>query len=572
MNFCERWMKFGGPVILVWGVVALVPVDSVRGQCSDWSTPVNLSNIPGRFSVDPGFDFDASGNVHLAFQDFLDASGRIYYTTNASGSWATPTLLATTSGKTGLVRVIVTPDQVIHVFWSKGEVYEHAKAVSGGSWSGPVRVSENPSNGFIGGVAMDSSGGIQLVWTNLFEGSGCSRNAIWTRYKPLGGSFGATSQIDCDSYDGNWPGGAWVTYNSEDNKFYITWEHNGIKWRSASPGGAWGGTNSYPGGGGGLRLAWDPTSNEMVGAVGRDVDGDQYQQWFEIFVRYSDNGGASWSSEYNVSDQVGLDRMVEIAYDANGNLHTVWQGFQNGPAHVHYKGRIGGAWGSRVDLTPGSQRAGAPPSAIQTLGNEVWLAYAHDTNYEEVYVTHHEPIGPRTNVSRDTISRSMWIRNTLTNDTFTVGNGCAGTMNYTISDNASWLNVAPASGSAVLDVDTITVSYPGAYDLQAGTHNATITVSGDAPGPALTIDVTVTVSTVAPDFDGDADVDQDDFAHIQECLTGTGVAVTDTDCLDARLDWDGTYNGDKDVDAADLDLFFGCVSGANVIANPGCMP
>lgn len=58
------------------------------------------------------------------------------------------------------------------------------------------------------------------------------------------------------------------------------------------------------------------------------------------------------------------------------------------------------------------------------------------------------------------------------------------------------------------------------------------------------------------DFDDDGDVDQDDFGHLQACLSGAGNAQQDAACQDARLD------GDADVDAEDLSLFQGCMSGA----------
>ena len=66
------------------------------------------------------------------------------------------------------------------------------------------------------------------------------------------------------------------------------------------------------------------------------------------------------------------------------------------------------------------------------------------------------------------------------------------------------------------------------------------------------------------DLDGDLDVDQDDFGHIQACLTGSGFVQGLTECLDARLD------GDIDVDQDDIALFLECVSGPNVPADPNC--
>ena len=66
------------------------------------------------------------------------------------------------------------------------------------------------------------------------------------------------------------------------------------------------------------------------------------------------------------------------------------------------------------------------------------------------------------------------------------------------------------------------------------------------------------------DFDGDGDVDLSDFGHIQACLTGRGVRVTDPNCFGCIFD------GDYDVDGDDVREFLKCMSGANIPADPDC--
>jgi len=97
-------------------------------------------------------------------------------------------------------------------------------------------------------------------------------------------------------------------------------------------------------------------------------------------------------------------------------------------------------------------------------------------------------------------------------------------------------------------------------------YTASLKVTDDS---GLTDTTTVIISGVHPlgDFNGDDDVDQEDFGHLQECMSGNGVDQNDPNCQDAKLD------DDDDVDVTDAGLFIGCMSGANVIqSDPGCMP
>ena len=67
-----------------------------------------------------------------------------------------------------------------------------------------------------------------------------------------------------------------------------------------------------------------------------------------------------------------------------------------------------------------------------------------------------------------------------------------GTLNWTVSDDASWLAVSPASGSGS---STLTASVNTA-GLTAGTYNGTLTVSA-AGASSKTVAVTLTVSSPA---------------------------------------------------------------------------
>jgi len=85
-------------------------------------------------------------------------------------------------------------------------------------------------------------------------------------------------------------------------------------------------------------------------------------------------------------------------------------------------------------------------------------------------------------------------------DTFLIQNIGDGVLNYTISDDVSWLSVSPTSGAGTDGPQTITVTYASA-GLTVGTYEATITVSDpNAANDPQTIAVTLTVAPAVDDI------------------------------------------------------------------------
>ena len=76
-----------------------------------------------------------------------------------------------------------------------------------------------------------------------------------------------------------------------------------------------------------------------------------------------------------------------------------------------------------------------------------------------------------------------------------VSNTGGGTLNWTVSDNQTWLSVSPVSGTgaAALSVSTNTAG------LAAGTYTGTVTVTAaGATGSPKTVAVTLTVNPATP--------------------------------------------------------------------------
>ena len=124
------------------------------------------------------------------------------------------------------------------------------------------------------------------------------------------------------------------------------------------------------------------------------------------------------------------------------------------------------------------------------------------------------------------------------------------------------MSVSPIHGVSTGEVDTLTITYD-TTGLSSGSHTAQIDIwDTNASNPVETLIVDVEVG-IPGDFDWDDDVDQEDFGHLQSCLSGPAVPPT-FGCEDANLD------GDLDVDQDDVAKFQLCISGPNVPGDPNC--
>lgn len=100
-------------------------------------------------------------------------------------------------------------------------------------------------------------------------------------------------------------------------------------------------------------------------------------------------------------------------------------------------------------------------------------------------------------------------------------------------------------------------------DSDAASYDCLVT---DANGSTFSdpAQLTVVPILIPGDFDRDGDVDQEDFGHLQECISGPVTPQTDPACQDCLLD------PDADVDIHDFAIFINCLSGSGVPADPAC--
>jgi M6 family metalloprotease-like protein len=97
-------------------------------------------------------------------------------------------------------------------------------------------------------------------------------------------------------------------------------------------------------------------------------------------------------------------------------------------------------------------------------------------------------------LSRSTLQSYCYFGATAPSKSFIICNGQSGTLNYTITDNQTWLSCTPTNGTATTEADVININF-STSGLAAGSYSATITVTDPAALPTtktITVNLTVT--------------------------------------------------------------------------------
>ncbi len=340
-------------------------------SCAQWSAPIQVSSAPKIFTFWQSWAFDAQGSIHMVYRNWDDGTPQIYYCTNRSGAWVQTYL---NDGKNNLLAI--TPDQVLHFFYvgTNDHIYERTKPVAGGAWSGSSQVDIFPQKGFLQDTAVDESGGLYLAYGHLFDSSLNPPSAAYGRYRPAGGDWGPTEFIQGISND-IWPQNMNLAVRGTDilAAYRLTNTSHGARLKVRQSG-VWGPeTVVSPNHAYGGTIAVSPTG-ELAMAYSFPADSPESGTHWQIWVCFSQDGGATWNEPFLVHGQPDLHRSPFCTYDAKGNFHIAWEGrtSESGKFRTWYRARIGGLWQpEEIVADPGS----ANQHGLKVFGRTLWCTY-----------------------------------------------------------------------------------------------------------------------------------------------------------------------------------------------------
>lgn len=300
-----------------------------------FSAPKNLSNTSG-FSFNPRVAVDSKGAVSVVWLDDTPGNLDVFFSRSTDGvNFSTPQNLSNDSADQGNPQVAVGADGGISVVWENDDItlgvfFTHSS--DGVTFSTPLDLTTNAGGSFSPQLAVGADGGINVVWED--DGSGISKISF-SRSTDKGATFSAVKKVSNGTGNASGPviavdqsGNidlAWV--DDSPGRFVIMFSRSADK----------GATFSSP------ANASNVTGDSANPQMAVDANGNIYVAWQnntstvfnrDVFFAHSGNGGATFSSSLNLSNNPGNSINPSLNVDGAGNVNLGWQDTTPGKANI----------------------------------------------------------------------------------------------------------------------------------------------------------------------------------------------------------------------------------------------
>jgi len=363
-----------------WGnVAALSILGLVVFACSaeaqlPFSAPKNVSNnLDSTFT--PQTAVDSNGNIFVVWEDDTSTNANILFSRSSDGgaTFSAPINISHSKLFPFGPRIAVDSSGGINVVWndnSPGNLeIMFARSIDGGlTFSAPVNVSHDASTSSSPQVAVDSTGNIFVVWENDSGVLGI----LFSRSVDGGVTFSAPAMISTNTTGSVSPQMA----VGPNGNVYLGWEDDfssgsDISFsRSLDHGQTFSPPASLPHGVGnstGVQLNVDAAGN-VNAAWSNDSPGNS-----DIFFSRSTNGGLNFSAPLNISKTPGFSSNALLAADAAGNISVIWT--DNVPPATamdifYARSSNGGtSFSSPINISNNSGFSADPSLAVDSAGN-----------------------------------------------------------------------------------------------------------------------------------------------------------------------------------------------------------
>lgn len=314
----------------LWGRVAVIAilalaVTPLSARAQTFTTPMNVSNNAD-FSFTPQVAVDGSGNIFMAWEDDTNTNSNILFSRSTDGgvTFSTPMNISNTAGASFNPRIAVGSDGSVNVVWidntpGNQDIMFSRSTDSGVTFATPKNLSNDPANSSGPQITTDSSGVIYVVW----ESDTLNMGVLFSRSTDGGATFSAPMILSTNTAGSVGPeiavdlsGGVSVVWEDDNQGTAdVSFSH------SADHGATFSAAKS-------LSLN---VGNSVTPQVGLDSTGNINVVWannspshFDAFFARSTDKGATFSTPKNLSSGTGDAKTPQIAVDAGGNIDVVW--------------------------------------------------------------------------------------------------------------------------------------------------------------------------------------------------------------------------------------------------------
>lgn len=324
-----------GEVNIAWQLQSPNSTDIMFSRSTNagvgFSAPIDLSN-PSSESIDsesPQVASDTAGNIYVVWEnDSLQLGIFLSRSTNGGATFSAPNVISTNASGSYSPQIAVGSSGNLGVAWEDdvqgaSDISFSYSSDHGATFSIPQSLSLHAGNSMNAQIAIDLNGNIDVVWENNSPGT---FDVFFSRSTDNGASFSAPKDVSNGS--GN-AADSQIALDAKGN-INVVWDDNtppnynpDIYFARSSDGGA---TFSSP-----LDVSNDSGSSAnpfLTLDAGGNIDvawEDSTPGNQEIFFSRSTNSGASFSAPLNLSNDPGLSLAPDMAADNSGNLNVTWQ-------------------------------------------------------------------------------------------------------------------------------------------------------------------------------------------------------------------------------------------------------
>jgi len=309
------------------------------------------------------------------------AVGVVFFSQAAGAQWTASQRLTWTSGWSEYPAIAVDSSGNVHVVWrdEKPDTYVvlYTRSLDGGGTWQPIQrltwtgSSSNPSVA-VPSVAVDSLGRVHVVW--CYDSPG-NMEIYYKGSTDGGATWGPSKRLTWTSGSSGLPAIAVDSFGS----IHVAWSDDTyagyeIYYKRSTDGG----TTWTPN----RRLTWT-ADNSYLGDMAVDALGNPHLVWEdyttvddEIYHKRGINGGLSWATSQRLTWNAGFSAYADIAWEPSGHLQLVWEDQTPGNAEIYYKRSpdLGLNWETSQRLTWNSGPSYFPAIAADPDGNlhAVW--------------------------------------------------------------------------------------------------------------------------------------------------------------------------------------------------------